>query len=177
MRKALAVIALVAAGLAAVVPARDDDGIAPIDLAERILAREPGLRILHVMDGHDLAVPTAVHADPRTPAAWPLADATNVVVYGIDAAASRAAREAARAAGRDDARHLEGGLAGWVSEVLEPVLPEPVTAADSAANARVAGISRYFGGMPRVAVPLEESSGDAHELVGRAVRRGCGPGF
>lgn len=175
---ACAAVALAAAALLAG-EAPDDRGIEPLALAQRIRDREPGLRVLDARGAAadpSLAVPAALFVDPGAPAAWPLDSARAIVVYGIDDAASRAARDAARSAGRADARHLEGGLAGWVDEVLEPVLPVPVTARDSSANDEIAGLSRYFGGLPRVAAPGEDAI-DAADRVRRAARRGCGPRF
>lgn len=180
LRAVLACAAVALAGAALLAgEAPDARGVEPLDLAQRIRDREPGLRVLDTRGAAadpSLAVPAARFVDPAAPAAWPLDSATAVVVYGIDDAASRAARDAARSAGRTDARHLEGGLAGWVDEVLAPVLPVPATARDSSANAQIAGLSRYFGGMPRVAAPGEETV-DAADRVRRAARRGCGPGF
>lgn len=177
VRGALAAAALVlGAGALLAGDGGVDPGVAPLVLAQRIRDREPGLRILDVRGAEyepGTAVPTALPVDPGAPGAWPLDSATSVVVYGLDDGASRIARDGARAAGRADARHLSGGLAGWVTEVLEPVLPVPVTAADSAANARVGELSRYFGGLPRVGVAAD--TGAAAATVQRAARRGCGP--
>lgn len=195
MRSALAASALVlgagaalaggSAGSPPVSTMRPDPGqghgnagrIQPLDLARRIRDREPGLVILDARgEGFDpaLAVPGARPVEPGQAESWPLIDAASVVLYDLDEDASLRAAGEAHAAGRADAVHLEGGLAGWVSGVLEPVLPPPVTAIDSAANERAAELSRYFGGRPRVGTDTIPATAD--ERVRRARRRGCGPG-
>jgi hypothetical protein len=177
-RKALAASAVLLAFGAVLVPATKDIAVTPVDLAARIRDREPGLVILDVRGEHfdaGLAVPGAVPVEPGQAADWPMMDAAHVVVYGIDDALSRGARTEASGAGRADALYLEGGLAGWVEDVLEPVLPEPVTAQDSATNARIADLSRYYGGRPRVGV-ARDTARSAEAAVQRARRRGCGPG-
>lgn len=177
-RSTLAASAVLLAFGAALLPARDDAAVAPLDLAARIRDREPGLVILDVRGEHfdpGLTVPGAVPVEPGQAADWPMTDAAHVVVYGIDDALSRSARTEANDAGRADALHLEGGLAGWVDDVLEPVLAVPITAQDSATNARIAELSRYYGGRPRVGV-VRDTARSAEDAVQRARRRGCGPG-
>ncbi len=185
LRRSLAGVALLLAVLAAALgpPLRARDAaVAPIALAERIRAREAGLHIIDVRgDAFDaeLTVPGAQPAEPDSPAQWPL-DAPSLVVYGLDSPTSEAAWRAARAAGAVSVSWLQGGLAGWVLHVLEPALPPPQTAADSAANRRVAELSRYFGGRARLARPGEviaDTVRDAAAVVRNAGRRGCGPGF
>lgn len=50
-----------------------------------------------------------------------------------------------------DAAVLDRGVRGWISDVLEPVLPFDADAAMRADFERVAELSRYFGGTPREA--------------------------
>ena len=68
-------------------------------------------------------------------------------------------------------RILERGVLGWIDGVVSPVLPAG-TADERARYRRVAEVSRYFGGMPRVGEPTAPAS-DAGEAVRLLTRRGC----
>jgi hypothetical protein len=78
-----------------------------------------------------------------------------------------------RANGHRQVYFLRGGLLDWMDDVMSPALP-----ADTS-RARVAALSRYFGGVPRPgAVPLPTSSpatptATAASAVSRIRRRGC----
>jgi hypothetical protein len=71
---------------------------------------------------------------------------------------------------------LRGGLLDWTEDVMSPVLgTDPSTGPGQAA--RVAAVSRYFGGTPRAAGSATEAPSSAGASAGAAVarlrRRGC----
>jgi rhodanese-related sulfurtransferase len=77
-----------------------------------------------------------------------------------------------RRTGHADVRILQGGVVGWIDGVISPVLPAG-TAAERARYNRVADVSRYFGGMPRVGEPPVDSGRSAEDAVQLLSRRGC----
>jgi hypothetical protein len=85
-----------------------------------------------------------------------------------------------RATGHRNVYFLRGGLLDWMEDVMSPALP-----ADTS-RARIAALSRYFGGTPRAGIaPLPASGATVHRAadstataaaaaaVARMRRRGC----
>lgn len=131
--------------------------ISAIELAARIRNRAPGLRVLDLRspeayaEGH---VPMAENADP---AGGALPASASLVVY---AAADSAAEELAaslRRSGHADVRVLHGGYAAWVEGVLFLGLDPELTPAE---RERLAALSRYFGGQPRLGAPRSKPGSD-----------------
>jgi uncharacterized protein len=149
-----------------------------VTLAERIRAREEGLRVLDVQkDGESapLQIPTAVHVTADT--VERIARGGSIVVYGNEPEPAARLTLTLRARG-DEAVVLEGGVGAWIDEVLEPKLYLDATAADTQAYRRAAPVSRYFGGQPRASVarPAADSASRAESAAAAAARirrRGC----
>lgn len=144
-----------------------------VTVAEWIRDRRP-TRIVDVRDSSAfirLSVPTAVHVPfDELPGLVPDSGRT-LVVY--DDGAGRAVRGwlLLRRLGHPDVRILERGVLGWIDGVVRPVLPAD-TPGERARYQRVAEVSRYFGGMPRIGEPpAREASAEA--AVQLLSRRGC----
>ena len=170
--RALAVVAVVFAAGAVVADAFETTPrfITAPELASRIIAREPALRVFdlrstaefdrfHVASAQQIST-SALRTEPLPPNA-------TVVLYGNgEARASRAwtvARD--RAA---DAFVLKGGVREWFLRVYEPRLAADATPAERAEFEEAARLSRFFGGRPLVDVPRDQ-------LLAAAIlrRRGC----
>jgi rhodanese-related sulfurtransferase len=185
-RRALAATAAVLGLLAAVPGARTVDTAAVADEIERgsghvtavelatwIRERRAGLRVLDLRD--ELAyeayhVPSAERATPAEVARLRPRAGEALVLYGDGGARAAQAWALLRAAGVRDVYFLRGGLLDWTEDVMNPIV-----GADSA-SARVAALSRYFGGVPRdgaSAAPAADVSRDAAAAVLRIRRRGC----
>lgn len=147
-----------------------------VTLGRWIRDRRSGLAIVDVRDTRSFvqyAIPTATNL--RLPAlADSLSPDSEIVLYDDGAGDAARAWLLLRRLGYPRVRILERGLLGWIDDVMEPVLP-----ADTSEQERrwdeVAGISRYFGGVPRVGTPETatdgaRSAGDAVQLL---TRRGC----
>jgi rhodanese-related sulfurtransferase len=71
---------------------------------------------------------------------------------------------------------LRGGEQAWLDEVMHPLLPERATERGRPESLRIASISRYFGGSPRIgnegSVP-ESRRVSAATAAAIARRRGC----
>jgi hypothetical protein len=83
-----------------------------------------------------------------------------------------------RAMGLREVYFLRGGLTEWLDDVMQPSMAEDATPADRAAFERVAEVSRYFGGRPRVGPagsgsPGPARSGPLAERIRNEKRRGC----
>jgi hypothetical protein len=88
-----------------------------------------------------------------------------------------------RALGHQQVYFLRGGLYEWLDDVMNPAIA--ATASDSARDEfeRIAAISRYFGGVPRIGasvssqpsipIPHKRDDGAGSTTVARVRGRGC----
>ena len=99
---------------------------------------------------------------------------TPIVVYDDGGGAAIRSWLLLRRLGHRDVRILRGGALGWVDHVLNPVLPAG-TAEERARFDRVARVSRYFGGLPKVGEPkpLDADPARTEEAISLISRRGC----
>jgi hypothetical protein len=147
----LAALALIAAALAALVrnpqPPLGRDEVSAVQLAEWIRARRPGLLVLDTRRADALARDGLPGARPAGAAADAVAD--TLVLYAEEDLADLPARlpRASRVL------RLRGGLKAWNSQVLFPVRRSDASARERRDFAARAGLSRYFGGSPRVLEP------------------------
>jgi len=135
------------------VVARGEDHVEAIDLAQRIRARQPGLRVIDLRTNEELdgyAIPGAErHAIDALSRLHPAPGDTLVLVSQAGAHAAQA-WVLLRALGWRQVYFLRGGMDEWRDEVMRPEL-----AADADEHARrafevVADLSRYFGGAPGI---------------------------
>jgi rhodanese-related sulfurtransferase/uncharacterized membrane protein YedE/YeeE len=134
--------------------------IAPIQLAEWIRDRKPGLRIIDVRSEEQFEAYHLPRAERMSMASLSsLAvkpDQTIVLVAQVI----------------EDQRFyiLRGGLRGWFDEVMNPTMPAGAPPAVRAAFERTSAISRYFGGVPRV---VDQPEAPARYDAAAIRRRGC----
>ena len=161
VHRAIALVGLVLGGAAA---ASEGLGPAPVDritavsLAERIKAGER-LRLFDLRSEDDFRqfhIPSAEHATLDAVAAMNLPRSTPIVIYAGDREAAVRAQAALRARGYRGVASLSGGAYEWITHVHEPLLAADATPAERAQFERLAVLSRYFGGQPRVDVPRAE---------------------
>jgi rhodanese-related sulfurtransferase len=162
-----------ARGLAAEIE-HEDDHVTALELAQWIHDRKPGLRVLDVRSDSEFAayhIPSAERMPLTALAALPPNGGETLVLYSEGGAHAAQGWVLLRANGHHDVYFLRGGLLDWMDDVMSPMLP-----ADTS-RARVAALSRYFGGVPRVGVaPLPTATDPAPtagEAVARSRRRGC----
>jgi hypothetical protein len=75
-----------------------------------------------------------------------------------------------RSLGVTQAVFVPGGLADWREEVLSPQLPVNASPAE---RVRIAELSHYFGGSPRIGGSQEGEVAGAAQTGQRSRRRGC----
>jgi rhodanese-related sulfurtransferase len=156
--------------------------VTPIDLAEWIQSRKPGLQILDVGDGSYL-LPGAefVPMAALVASVSSLRPADPLVVYSADETTGAQAWVLLKALGFRQVFSLRGGMDGWLSDVLSPTISATATEEERRAFERIAQISRYFGGEPRVgeSKSVEPGRGSSASPVPTAERlralgrRGC----
>jgi rhodanese-related sulfurtransferase len=160
------------------------------DLAERILRGDPSLlvRDLRPLDEFEqLHIPTAQATTLDALARETLPPDATVVIYGDDERRAFDASAVLRRRGYLHVFLLRQGLYEWIGRVLEPRLSTDATAEERAQFERAAGLSRFFGGVPRAnvergEVPVGYWSGDGTQAglaeatrsaVANVRRRGC----
>ena len=180
----LAVLAPVAGG------AGGPGGVGVAELSEELSAGEPFVdavtvgewirdrRPVALVDVRDssafirFSIPTARHVPFRRLAELEADTTRPLVLYDDGDGAAVRGWLLLRRLGHRDVRVLRGGVAGWIDGVISPVLPAG-TAGERARYERVAAVSRYFGGMPRVGEPPVRSERSGEEAVRLLSRRGC----
>jgi rhodanese-related sulfurtransferase len=158
------------AGLDAIVRAIDDgsDHVSARQLASWIRARKAGLRVIDVRDARAFAedaIPTAEHLPIDRLVRTAFRPSETVVLYSQEGAHGGQAWVLLKALGVADVAFIPGGLADWWAEVMTPLLPADMPAAEREATA---DLSRYFGGFPQVGeAPVDPAMPKTYR------RRGC----
>lgn len=164
------------AALAGVIE-REEDHVTALELAEWIRDRRPGLRIGDVRtraEFDEYHIPSAERVALAEIAKLPANNNETWVLYSEGGAHAAQAWTLMRAMGHQRVYFLRGGILDWSEEVLNPVLPPAATPQVEQANAHVAELSRYFGGVPRTGALAEgDERTDGSSVVKRTRRRGC----
>lgn len=132
------------------------DHVEPLDLAEWIRDRRPGLRVVDVRGDagpDDYVIPGAERVPLSRVARLDVEAGDHVVLYSDGGAHAAQAWVLLRAQGVQNVAVLHDGLAGWEDEVMAPLPALPGDPADSMRFERARGVSAWFGGMPRAERP------------------------
>jgi hypothetical protein len=144
LHRALFFGAAILAVLAAFVSKPRPVEVAPLELAQWIKDRKPGLRVIDTRSESafkEYSIPTAERGPVKA------VSGETLVFYS------------------DSGGTLRGGLLGWMNDVMNPVI-----AGSDTARARISALSRYFGGTPRLRESVDPSLAAA---LARMKRRGC----
>ncbi len=156
---------------------REEDHVTAIELAEWIRERKQGLRVADVRSRDEFEryhIPSAeLVALSDIPRLVPDEDET-WVLYSEGGAHAAQAWMLMRAMGHERVYFLRGGILDWDEEVMNPVLV-PASAEDGREkNERIAEVSRYFGGVPRIGEPgARGETANSSNAGTRSRRRGC----
>jgi len=153
--------------------ADQEDHISAVELAARIRAGEPRLRVVDVRSASEFAayhIPGAEHIPLERVATARFAADETVVLYSELGVHGAQAWVFLRALGHRRAFFLRNGLHEWLDDVMSPTIAEDAPAEAKAAFDRVAELSAWFGGTPR---RLSRGADAAAEQALRARRRGC----
>ena len=149
------------------------DHVSARQLAEWIRDRRPGLRVIDVRSPdafRDYAIPTAENLPIDRLATSSFSPGQTIVLYSQEGAHAGQAWVMLRALGVTHAVFVPGGLVDWREEVLNPALPANASPAE---RARIAELSRYFGGTPRAEVTQGGEVAGAVQPGRIFRRRGC----
>jgi hypothetical protein len=162
-RRALAVVAAILGVLALIgsKPAKPTNYVDAVQLAEWIRDRKPGLRVvdLRTEDQFDeYHLPRAERLDSLASASFK-PNETIVLVAGT-----------AQTIGDRQVYILRDSLRGWFDEVMNPTITADASPSARTAFQRASIVSRYFGGVPRIADKVEAKVADPAAAIRR---RGC----
>ena len=169
---------------------REEDHVDALELARRIRAGEPGLRVVDVRPPEEFAayhVPGAENVPLTGLQRAGFRPDETVVLYSGGGAHAAQAWVLLRAMGLRRVFFLRGGLYEWLDEVMEPRIAQDAPPEREAAFREAAELSRFFGGTPRVLAPAEGDPGrdpllspapaggasPVADAVRRVRRRGC----
>lgn len=133
--------------------------VSAIDLAEGLVRRDPGLRIVDLRSRDDFErfhVPGAAHLTVAALADTRFTRRDTIVLYAEDDARAAQGWALLRLRGYRNVFFLREGIYEWVSRVHEPRLAVDATPAEREAFARAAALSRFFGGRAQADVPRAE---------------------
>jgi rhodanese-related sulfurtransferase len=152
----------------------EDDHVTALELAQWIRDRKQGLRVFDIRTDSEFTayhIPSAERMPLTQLATLAPADHETLVLYSGGGAHAAQGWVLLRTNGHRSVYFLRGGLLEWMDDVMSPVLPT------DSSRARVAALSRYFGGVPRVGgvpTPTTNASPAATAAaVAKARRRGC----
>ncbi|RUL78844.1 rhodanese-like domain-containing protein [Dyella choica] len=149
------------------------DHVSARQLAEWIRDRRPGLRVIDVRspaEFHAGAIPTAENVPIDQLAKLRFAPGQMIVLYSQEGAHAGQAWVMLRSLGVTHAVFVPGGLADWREEVLSPLLSANASPAE---RARIAELSHYFGGSPRIGGGQEGEVAATAQIGRGSRRRGC----
>jgi len=164
IRRVLAALAALLGGLALFVSGphqRAMKTISPLELAEWIHDRKPGLRIIDLRteaEFDEYHVPRAEHVSIES--AHFKASET-IVLVGANASTTL---------DEPSAYLLRGGVQGWIDDVLNPTIAADAPPDARATFKRVSEVSRYFGGIPRI---VDKGQPVKANTAATVRRRGC----
>jgi rhodanese-related sulfurtransferase len=136
--------------------AREDDHVAPGELAGWIVAGRADYRLLDLRDEAAFDayhIPTAEHAPLGALRAAELPRNEKLVLYSDGGIHAAQAWMLLHARGHRNAYTLLGGLEGWKEDVLFPLAPADQSPVAQARFERAQALARFFGGTPRRSGP------------------------
>ena len=139
------------AGLASTVE-REDDHVTALELAGWIRDKRPNLRIVDVRDSSAFEtyhIPRAERITLSELVSTPFRKNDTIVLYSNGGAHAAQGWVFLRALGYERVYFLRGGLYEWLDDVMNPAIASTASDSSRADFAKVAEISRYFGGVPR----------------------------
>lgn len=164
----------------------EDDHVSALELAQWIRDRRPRLRIIDVRTADDFKeyhVPGAERIELSQLVATHFSPDETIVLYSDGGAHAAQGWVFLRALGYKRVYFLRGGLYEWLDQVMNPTIASGASQPARNEFARIAELSRYFGGVPRVndaasrSSPSPASPADSQHVtkatVSRVVRRGC----
>lgn len=152
--------------------------VTPMELARWIREARSDLDVIDTREPEEYAaghIPTARNVPSTRFEGVPAMGHSTVVLYDESGVAVTSLAASVSPDGSVEVYVLERGIDGWLDEAMAPRLPDTATAAERAAFAEQAELSRWFGGLPRIVV-VEPVAGQAAESLPARSKRllgGC----
>jgi rhodanese-related sulfurtransferase len=161
------------------VVAREEDHVTAVELAQWIRERRRDLRLIDVRDAESFAthhVPTAERLSLDSLVHTAFRPDETIVLYSDGGAHAAQGWTFLRALGYRRVFFLRGGLNEWLETVIAPTLPEHPSASERGESEKIAALSRYFGGSPKVVAGASLGGAVPLPQVGSASLQGQGRG-
>jgi rhodanese-related sulfurtransferase len=153
--------------------ARHDEFVSAVSVAEWLRERQP-LQLIDVRSAdsfNEFHVPRAMHVPLVELSGFQPDPAATVVVYGAESRISWRAKRILEKTGHRRVLVLDGGVRAWLFEIISPTVSRHASGAEREAFDRVAELSRYFGGVPRVIDGSDDRSAASTSSMLEATRR------
>jgi rhodanese-related sulfurtransferase len=137
------------------------DHVTALELAQWIRERRAGLRVIDIRSTSEFEafhVPTAERIPLTDLTRTPFRSNETIVLYSEGGAHAAQGWVFLRALGYERVYFLRGGLYEWLDQVMNASIPEAASDSVRKEFARVADLSRYFGGSPRMGAPRSAES-------------------
>lgn len=152
--------------------------VSAVQLAQWIRDTKAGLRVVDIRDSiqfDELHIAGAERIDVASLAGSRFSPDETIVVYSdVEADAARA-QTILTDRGHPRPLVLHGGISEWIDDILNPTLASNATDSARKEFERVAELSRYFGGVPRITEPGDTvAAGSTGPQSAKRIRgRGC----
>lgn len=158
--------------------ANGEDHVEPLQLAEWIRVRKPGLRVIDVRSAAEFAeyaIPTAENIPVEQLSSANFAETDTIVLYSEGGAHAGQAWVLLKAMGVANVAFISGGLVDWYTDVMSPTLSATAAAEDVQSFEAIAELSRYFGGEPQAGLATTKAPPQASPppRIANVRRRGC----
>jgi rhodanese-related sulfurtransferase len=148
--------------------------VSAIQLAEWVRERRPGLRVLDLRTPtqyEEFNLPKAELKSLSQLGTTEFDSTATLVVYGDDAEAAQRGWLILRALGYPNVYYMKDGIGEWLGDIMNPTISPDASEGERAAFEKLAELSRYFGGLPRIEAMSKDQSTD--EVLRRTMRRSC----
>lgn len=152
----------------------DTHRVSAIQLAEWVRGRRPELRVLDLRTRsqyEEFNLPKAELTALSQLGTTEFDSTATLVVYANDAETAQRGWLILRALGYPNVYYMKDGIGEWLGDIMNPTVSPDASERERAAFEKLAELSRYFGGLPRIEAMSKDQSTD--EVLRRTMRRSC----
>jgi len=152
----------------------DAHRVTAIELAEWVRGRKAGLRVLDLRtpsEYEQFNLPKAELTSLSQLGITEFDSSATLVVYANDTEMAQRGWLILRALGYSNVYFMEDGIGEWLKDIMNPTISPDASQIERTAFEKLAELSRYFGGLPRIEAMSKDQSTD--EVLQRTMRRSC----
>jgi 3-mercaptopyruvate sulfurtransferase SseA len=123
------------------------------DLADRLIQKKADFVLIDLRDEakyNEYNIPSSINSKAININSLGLSKTQKVILYSDDNLQAAQAWFLLKSKNYKGVYMLSGGMAEWKSKILFPEISENATAEEKATFAKIAEISKFFGGTPRI---------------------------